>query len=62
MTNRKRRLKKGIKSLEIQIKLHKEKLEEARKNKRKDLEEYYSREIEARTKTKEEKEELLDKT
>ncbi len=45
MTNRKKRLKKGIESIEKQIELHKEKLENTIKSGNIDLEGYYKKEI-----------------
>jgi len=45
MTNRKKRLKKGIKSLGEQIEYHKEKREQAKKEGNLELEEYYNKEI-----------------
>ena len=45
MVRRSKRLKEGVKSLEQQIQKHKQKLEEARKQKRQDLTGYYEKEI-----------------
>lgn len=45
MANRKKRLKKGIESIEKQIELHKEKLENTIKSGNIDLEGYYKKEI-----------------
>ena len=45
LANRKKRLKKGIESIEKQIKLHKEKLEKTTETKNIDLEGYYKKEI-----------------
>ncbi|MBI4439825.1 hypothetical protein HY638_02535 [Candidatus Woesearchaeota archaeon] len=61
MANRKKRLKKGIVSLDKQIKLHEEKLEKAMKDDNIELAEYYKKEIDAKRKDKEEKERLLKK-
>ncbi|MBI2107222.1 hypothetical protein HYT57_04505 [Candidatus Woesearchaeota archaeon] len=61
MTNRKKRLEKGIESLGKQIKIHKEKLETARKNNMLELANYYEKEIEAKEKDKEKKMKLLNK-
>ena len=61
MTNRKKRLQKGIESLERQIKLHEEKLEKAEEEDNIELAEYYRKEINAKKKDKEEKERLLGK-
>lgn len=61
MTNRKKRLQKGIKSLEKQIKLHEEKLREAQKEDSIELAEYYKKEIAAKKRDKEEKQRILNK-
>jgi len=64
MTNRKKRLTKGIASLEKQLILHKEKLEKAGKAGKEgkiELTDYYEKEIEAKKKDKEKKEKLLKK-
>ena len=61
MTNRKKRLIKGIGSLEKQLILHKEKLEKAGKEGKIELADYYEKEIEAKKKDKEKKEKLLKK-
>ncbi len=61
MTNRKKRLKKGIESLEEQLKLHEEKLRKAEEDDDIELAEYYKKEISAKRKDKEEKERILDK-
>ena len=61
MTNRKKRLQKGIESLEKQIKLHEDKLKKAEKDDNIELSGYYKKEIEAKRKDKEEKERLLNK-
>ena len=60
--NRKKRLTKGIKSLEEQIKLHEEKREKAVKEGQIELEDYYKKEIEALKKVKEDKKKLLEKS
>jgi len=59
--NREKRLAKGIKSLEEQIKLHEEKREKAIKEGQIELGEYYKKEIETLKKVKEEKKKLLEK-
>jgi len=59
--NRKKRLKKGIVSIEKQLVLHKEKKDEAKRNKKFELVGYYKREIEAKKEDKEYKERLLKK-
>lgn len=61
MVNRKKRLQKGIESLEKQIKLHEEKLRRAEEEDSIELAEYYKKEIIAKKKDKEEKERILDK-
>ena len=61
MTNRKKRLQKGIESLERQIRLHEEKLEKAEEEDNIELAEYYRKEINAKKRDKEEKERLLRK-
>ena len=61
MVKRKKRLKKGVESLEKQIEIHKEKMESAKEEGNFGLEDYYKREIEAKEKDKERKEELLRK-
>lgn len=61
MTNRKKRLAKGIDSLEKQLILHKEKLDKARKENRLELADYYEKEIKAKEKDKLKKERLLKK-
>jgi hypothetical protein len=61
MVNRKKRLEKGMQSLDAEIKLHEEKREKAGKESNLDLEEYYNKEIEGLEKTKERKEKQLRK-
>ena len=61
MVNRKKRLQKGIESLEKQIKLHEEKLKKAEEDDNIELASYYKKEIEAKRKDKEEKQRMLDK-
>ncbi|MBI2628713.1 hypothetical protein HYW74_01365 [Candidatus Pacearchaeota archaeon] len=61
MTNRKKRLKKGIESLQKQIKIHEEKREKAKEEDMEDLVRYYTKEIEAKKKDKEKKEKALEK-
>ena len=61
MANRKKRLQKGIKSLEKQIRLHEEKLNKAEEEDNIELVSYYRKEIEAKKRDKEEKERMLDK-
>lgn len=61
MVNRKKRLQKGIVSLEKQIRLHEEKLRKAEEEDNLGLSEYYRREIAAKKRDKEEKQRILDK-
>ena len=59
---RKKRLEKGIESIQEQIKLHKQKREQAEKEGRIELAEYYDKEIESLGETREKKEKQLDKS
>jgi len=61
MPNRKRRLKKGIKSLQGQIEIHKQKKKLAEKEEKEELVDYYEKEIKRFKEQKEEKEKLLEK-
>ena len=61
MVNRKKKLKKGIESIEEQIKIHEEKRQKALKEDKLELVEYYDKEIEQNKKDKAEKERLLEK-
>ena len=61
MTSRKKRLQKGVDSLEKQIKLHEEKLRKAEKEDNIELAEYYKKEIAAKKKDNEEKQRILNK-
>ena len=61
MTNRKKRLKKGIESLEKQIEIHKEKLKKAEQEDNLELASYYKKEISSKENDREEKERLLEK-
>ncbi|MEK6868580.1 MAG: hypothetical protein AABX98_07180 [Nanoarchaeota archaeon] len=61
MTNRKKRLQKGIESLEKQITLHQEKLRKAEEENNPELAGYYKKEIISKKNDKEEKERLLEK-
>ena len=61
MANRKKRLQKGIESLEKQIELHEEKLIKAEEDDNIELAHYYKKEIEAKKRDKEEKQRILDK-
>jgi hypothetical protein len=61
MVNRKKRLKKGIESIQEQIELHEEKKNLAQTSGNEELVAYYIKEIEAKKKAKEEKEAILEK-
>lgn len=61
MVKREKRLKKGISSIEEQIKIHEEKMKEANADENLDLEGYYKKEIEGLKKAKDRKEKILDK-
>lgn len=61
MTSRKKRLQKGIVSLEKQIKLHEEKLRKAEQEDNIELAKYYRKEIDTKKRDKEEKQRILDK-
>ncbi|MEK6837907.1 MAG: hypothetical protein AABX69_04610 [Nanoarchaeota archaeon] len=61
MANRKKRLRKGIESLEKQIILHEEKLKKAEAEDNFELAGYYKKEIAAKRKDKEEKQRILAK-
>jgi len=61
MTNRKKRLKKGVESLQKQIVIHEEKKKLAEEGKNYELVAYYKREIEAKKKAKEEKKDILER-
>lgn len=61
MVNRKKRLQKGIESLNKQIKLHEDKLRKAEEDDNTELASYYRKEIEAKKRDKEEKQRMLDK-
>ena len=59
--NRKKRLEKGIESVEEQIKVHKEKLKEAEEAGQEELVSYYHKDISRLEKQKEQKENKLEK-
>ncbi|MCX6746694.1 MAG: hypothetical protein NTU63_01000 [Candidatus Pacearchaeota archaeon] len=59
--NRKKRLEKGIESVEEQIKVHKEKLKEAEETGQEELVTYYYKDISRLEKQKEQKEDKLEK-
>ena len=61
MVKRKKRLQKGIESLENVIEIHREKKKTAEGEGNLELADYYDREIEARIKDKERREKLLEK-
>jgi len=61
MTNRKKRLEKGVNSLQEQIDIHKEKKEIAQGQGNIELVEYYEKEIRAKEETKKRNQEILDK-
>lgn len=61
MTNRNKRLQKGIVSLEKQIELHEEKLRLAEKEGNIELARYYHKEISAKKRDKVTKESILHK-
>ena len=61
MVKRKKRLKKGIESLEEQIKIHEEKKEQAEKENKEELMNYYEKEIKRFKEKIEEKERMLEK-
>ncbi|MBU3907325.1 MAG: hypothetical protein KKA64_03685 [Nanoarchaeota archaeon] len=61
MVNRKKRLEKGINSIEEQIKLHEEKLSRVEDEGKEELAEYYEKEIASLKRVKEEKRRLLGK-
>ncbi len=61
MVNRKKRLQRGIDSLDKQIKLHEDKLKKAEEDDNIELSGYYRKEIEAKKRDKIKKQRLLDK-
>lgn len=62
MSNRKKRLIKGIESLKKQIEIHEEKRQQAKEEGEIELEEYYGFEIDNLRKVREQKEKLLRKS
>lgn len=62
MTNRKKRLKRGIESIEKEIGKHLQKREQALKDGKIELAEYYDTEISGLIKSKENKENKLEKS
>ena len=61
MTNRKKRLQKGVDSLQEQIVIHEEKKENAKEQGNIELVDYYEKEIRSKEETKKKKQEILDK-
>jgi hypothetical protein len=61
MSNRKKRLKKGLDSIEEQILLHKQKQNESENKGEIEMVEYYKKEIEGLEKTKDKKKTMLEK-
>jgi hypothetical protein len=59
--NRKKRLEKGIESVEEQIKIYREKLKEAEDAGQEELVSYYQKDISRLEKQKEQKEDKLEK-
>lgn len=59
MVKRKKRLLKGISSLENQIEIHRKKLKQAQKEGEVDLEKYYEKEIDALKKRKLDREDKM---
>ena len=59
MVKRKKRLEKGIKSLREQIRVHEQKRKEAIAQGKLELAEYYEKEIESKTETKEKKQDKI---
>ena len=59
--NRKKRLEKGIKSIEEEIKNHEEKMIKSREDGKLELYDYYIKEIKGLKKTKERKEKQINK-
>ena len=61
MVNRKKRLQKGVDSLEKQIKIHEDKLRRAEMDDDFELAKYYKKEITAKKKDMDEKQRILNK-
>ncbi|MBU2523551.1 MAG: hypothetical protein KKE23_04680 [Nanoarchaeota archaeon] len=59
--NRKKRLEKGIESIEEQIKIHESKLKEAEETGEEELAEYYHKDIARLEKQRKQKEEKFEK-
>ncbi len=61
MTNRKKRLQRGIEALEKQITIHEEKLRTAEEEDKIELAGYYRKEIAVKKKDRDEKRRILEK-
>ena len=61
MTNRKKRLAKGIESLKEQVRIHEDKRQKAEEGGKIELEEYYEKELEAKKRDVAKKVRLLAK-
>jgi len=61
LTDRKKRLKRGVISLEKQIQIHEEKREDAKKQGNIELENYYEKELITLKQIKDKKQKLLNK-
>lgn len=61
MPNRKKRLRRGIESIDKQITLHEEKKKKTKEEGNIELEQYYGKEIGNLEETREKKKDLLDK-
>jgi len=59
---RKKRLEKGIQSIEEEIEIHKKKMQEAKEEGNLELVDYYNKEISGLEKTKDRKEDQLEKS
>jgi hypothetical protein len=59
MVNRKKRLQKGIESLENQISIHEDKLAEAEEDGNNELADYYRKEIEGKREYQKKKKDML---
>lgn len=61
MVNRKKRIEKGIDSLQREIEIHEEKKQQAQEMKNEELVDYYEREINALIERKKNREKILEK-
>ena len=61
MTNRKKRIAKGIESLKRQIEIHENKITKTKEDGMEELVGYYTKEIEAKNKDIKKKEKILNK-